>query len=129
VSAEGVVIGFDESEAFSAGIGSVAEATAPETPGLENTDERCGRGIVVGIGSRGHAVTRPSLVRCCREGDIGKPMRWGVSVLPSPVPGPSVLGGMAGVLKFSGCDDMFVFVEGAHNDNHGGAIFPDSMRW
>lgn len=36
---------------------------------------------------------------------------------------------MAAALKFAGYDYDFVFGEGAHNGNHGGAIFPDSMRW
>lgn len=36
---------------------------------------------------------------------------------------------MAAALKFAGYDHEFVFGEGAHNGNHGGAIFPDSMRW
>jgi len=36
---------------------------------------------------------------------------------------------MAAALKFAGYDFEFVFGEGAHNGNHGGAIFPDSMRW
>ncbi|MDH4411349.1 MAG: hypothetical protein QE273_17180 [Verrucomicrobiales bacterium] len=36
---------------------------------------------------------------------------------------------MAAALKFAGYDHDFVFGEGAHNGNHGGAIFPDSMRW
>jgi enterochelin esterase family protein len=36
---------------------------------------------------------------------------------------------MAAALKFAGYDYEFVFGEGAHSGNHGGAIFPDSMRW
>lgn len=36
---------------------------------------------------------------------------------------------MAAALTFAGYDLEFVFGEGAHNGNHGGAIFPDSMRW
>jgi len=36
---------------------------------------------------------------------------------------------MAAALKFSGYDHEFVFGEGAHNGNHGGAIFPESVRW
>ena len=36
---------------------------------------------------------------------------------------------MAAALKFAAYDTEFVFGEGAHNGNHGGAIFPDSMRW
>ncbi|MEQ1839832.1 MAG: alpha/beta hydrolase-fold protein [Verrucomicrobiales bacterium] len=36
---------------------------------------------------------------------------------------------MAAALKFSSYEHEFVFGEGAHNGNHGGAIFPDSMRW
>ncbi len=36
---------------------------------------------------------------------------------------------MAAALKFAEYDYEFVFGEGAHNGNHGGAIFPDSLRW
>jgi hypothetical protein len=36
---------------------------------------------------------------------------------------------MAAALQFAGHDYDFVFGEGAHNGNHGGAIFPNSMRW
>lgn len=36
---------------------------------------------------------------------------------------------MAAALKFAGYDHEFVFGEGAHNGNHGGAIFPESVRW
>lgn len=36
---------------------------------------------------------------------------------------------MAKALAFAGYDFQFIFGEGAHSGNHGGAIFPDSMRW
>lgn len=36
---------------------------------------------------------------------------------------------MAAALKFRGYDHKFVYGEGAHNGNHGGAILPDSLRW
>lgn len=36
---------------------------------------------------------------------------------------------MAAALKFAGYEYDFVFGEGAHNGNHGGAIFPESVRW
>lgn len=36
---------------------------------------------------------------------------------------------MAKALAFAGYDYKFVFGTGAHNGNHGGAIFPDSLRW
>jgi enterochelin esterase family protein len=36
---------------------------------------------------------------------------------------------MAAALKFMNYDVQFVFGEGAHNGNHGGAILPDSLRW
>ena len=36
---------------------------------------------------------------------------------------------MAKSLEFAGYDYKFVFGTGAHNGNHGGAIFPDSLRW
>jgi enterochelin esterase-like enzyme len=32
-------------------------------------------------------------------------------------------------LAFKGYDYQFVFGEGAHNGKHGGAIFPDTLRW
>lgn len=36
---------------------------------------------------------------------------------------------MSAALKFAGYEYDFVFGEGAHNGNHGGAIFPESVRW
>lgn len=36
---------------------------------------------------------------------------------------------MAAALKFAKYDSKFVYGEGAHNGNHGGAIFPESLRW
>ncbi len=36
---------------------------------------------------------------------------------------------MAAALKFRGYDYRFVGGEGGHNDHHGGAILPDSLRW
>ena len=36
---------------------------------------------------------------------------------------------MAAALKFSGYDYKFVYGEGKHSARHGGAIFPDTMRW
>ncbi len=36
---------------------------------------------------------------------------------------------MAAALRFAGYDYKFVFGKGGHNGNHGGAIFPDTMRW
>ncbi len=36
---------------------------------------------------------------------------------------------MAAALKFRDYDYKFVFGSGAHNGQHGGAIFPDSLRW
>lgn len=36
---------------------------------------------------------------------------------------------MAAALRFAGYDYQFVFGDGAHNGNHGGAILPDSLRW
>ena len=36
---------------------------------------------------------------------------------------------MAAALKFREYDHQFVYGEGAHNGNHGGAILPDSLRW
>jgi enterochelin esterase family protein len=36
---------------------------------------------------------------------------------------------MASALAFAGYDFQFVYGDGAHNGKHGGAIFPDSVRW
>jgi len=36
---------------------------------------------------------------------------------------------MAAALRFSGYDYQFVYGDGGHNRKHGGAIFPDTMRW
>ncbi len=36
---------------------------------------------------------------------------------------------MYAALVFRGYDVKFVYGEGAHNGNHGGAILPDSLRW
>jgi enterochelin esterase family protein len=36
---------------------------------------------------------------------------------------------MGKALEFAGYDYKLVFGTGAHNGNHGGAIFPDSLRW
>jgi len=36
---------------------------------------------------------------------------------------------MAASLKFAKYDHQFVTGDGGHNGNHGGAIFPDSLRW
>ena len=36
---------------------------------------------------------------------------------------------MAAALKFSDYDYKFVYGDGAHNNKHGGAIFPETLRW
>jgi len=36
---------------------------------------------------------------------------------------------LAGSLAFAGYEHLFVFGDGAHNDRHGAAILPDSLRW
>lgn len=36
---------------------------------------------------------------------------------------------MAAALKFAGYDYQFVLGEGRHSGRHGGAIFPDTLRW
>ena len=36
---------------------------------------------------------------------------------------------MAAALKFSDYDYKFEFGDGGHNNKHGGAIFPDTLRW
>lgn len=36
---------------------------------------------------------------------------------------------MAAALKFAGYDYQFVLGDGAHSGSHGGAIFPDTLRW
>lgn len=58
VSAVGVIVGFDVSKELDAGVGSVEKASALEHLRFECADERFGPGIVVGIGSRRHALER-----------------------------------------------------------------------
>ena len=36
---------------------------------------------------------------------------------------------MAAALKFKGYDHKIVWDDGAHNGKHGGAVFPDTLRW
>ena len=36
---------------------------------------------------------------------------------------------MAAALEETDYDYKYVYGEGAHNGNHGGAILPDTMRW
>lgn len=36
---------------------------------------------------------------------------------------------MHAALMYRGYDEKFVYGEGAHNGNHGGAILPESLRW
>ena len=36
---------------------------------------------------------------------------------------------MAAALKFMGYDYKFEFGDGGHTGKHGGAIFPDALRW
>ncbi len=36
---------------------------------------------------------------------------------------------MAAALKYAGYDYKFIFGEGGHTLMHGGAIFPNTMRW
>ena len=36
---------------------------------------------------------------------------------------------MAAALKFAGYDHRFVLGDGGHSGKHGGAIFPDTLRW
>lgn len=36
---------------------------------------------------------------------------------------------MAAALKFAGYDHQFVLGDGGHSGKHGGAIFPDTLRW
>lgn len=36
---------------------------------------------------------------------------------------------MARALAFAGYDFLFEFGDGAHNGKHGGAVFPDALRW
>jgi enterochelin esterase family protein len=36
---------------------------------------------------------------------------------------------MAAALAYAGYDMQFVFGDGAHNGRHGGAVFPESVRW
>ena len=61
MSAVGVVVGFDVSEELGAGVVPVEEASALEHLRFECADERFRPGIVVGIGSRRHALERTRL--------------------------------------------------------------------
>lgn len=56
VSAVGVIVEFDVREELDAGVVPVEEASALEHLRFEGADERFGPGIVVGIGSRRHAL-------------------------------------------------------------------------
>ena len=59
VFAVGVVIGFDEGEDFDVGIGVGDESAVLEHFGLEGAHEGLGPGVVIGIGTRGHALADP----------------------------------------------------------------------
>ena len=55
----GVVVGFDVGEEFDAGIGVGDERAVGKHLGLEGADEGLGPGVVIGIGTRGHALAHP----------------------------------------------------------------------
>ncbi len=59
MSAVGVVVGLDVSEELGAGVVPVEETSALEHLRFECADERFCQGVVVGIGSRRHALERP----------------------------------------------------------------------
>ena len=67
MSAVGVVVGFDVSEELGAGVVPVEEASALEHLRFECADERFRPGIVVGIGSRRHALERTRLSELSTE--------------------------------------------------------------
>ena len=76
----------------------------------------------------GHAY--PSLVRKTERKPIRVFLQDGSNDLDNELGNwPLANQEMAAALKFAGYDYDFVFGEGAHNGNHGGAIFPESVRW
>ena len=59
VFAVGVVVGFDVGEDLDVGIGVGDESAVLEHLGLEGAHEGLGPGVVIGIGTRGHALAHP----------------------------------------------------------------------
>ena len=51
-----IVVGFDEIEDLNAGIGFTGEGVSLKHFGLEGIHERCGPGVVVGVGTGRHAL-------------------------------------------------------------------------
>jgi enterochelin esterase family protein len=87
------------------------------------------QGGPTGIGG-GHNY--PPLIR--KSKDSPKPIRVflqdGANDLDNPFGNwPLANQGMAAALKYAGYDYKFVFGEGTHNDRHGRAIMPESLRW
>lgn len=72
----------------------------------------------------------PALIRKSERRDIRVFLQDGSNDLNN-IHGSWPLGNqqMASALSFAGYDFKFVYGDGAHNGKHGGAIFPDSMRW
>ena len=68
VKALGVVVAVDEGEDFTAGIGSVDEAAVLQHLCFERAHERLGPGVVIGIGSSGHALAHPREPQDVAEG-------------------------------------------------------------
>ncbi len=77
-----------------------------------------------------HGDTYPGLIRKTEKKPIRIFMQDGSNDLDNEH-GNWPLGNqqMAKALAFKDYDYKFVYGTGAHNGNHGGAIFPDSMRW
>lgn len=76
----------------------------------------------------GHAY--PAMIRKSERRDIRVFLQDGSNDLNN-IHGSWPLGNqqMAASLAFAGYDFKFVYGTGGHNGKHGGAIFPDSLRW
>ncbi len=66
-------------------------------------------------------MCRKGVMTCCEDGENDLEIPFGNWLLAN--------GQMAKSLEFKGYDYKSVFETGAHDGNHGGAIFPDSLRW
>lgn len=73
----GVVVGLDVGEEFDFGVGVIVESAALEHFGFESADLRFGPGIVVRVGSGGHALAHAGFLQ---ELAVG-----GAAVLTAPV--------------------------------------------
>ena len=59
----GVVVGFDVGEDFYAGIGVIDEGAVLEHFGFQGAHEGLGPCVVIGIGTRGHALAHPGVAQ------------------------------------------------------------------